>query len=237
MRNTIAFAILILMLLASPWQSALAADPCADGNLRPVKIEGETLQLSWIGTVTEKMAAKLDAAFEAHKRSTKAVELSLQSCGGRVDYMSETIAVLRNIKTTHQLTTIVDRGATCASACIPIFLASDRRRAAMSSLWFFHRSWRYQLSGGIDAVQTSVPGTHSLQRFLDRYYAPAGVSSVWLARVKGIIDNNGGYWQTGRELWDDKSGVITETIGDVQPQEFRPIYIAPAPGCTAMCRG
>ena len=55
--------------------------------------------------------------------------------------------------------------------------------------------------------------------------------------LKQVIENNDGYWQTGRDLWDAKSGIITETIGDIQPQDARPVYLAPAPGCTTMCRG
>ncbi|MCZ7595765.1 MAG: hypothetical protein M5U16_13360 [Hyphomicrobium sp.] len=228
----------ILMLLAWPWQGAIAADACADGELRPAKtVDGDKLLLSWVGKVNARMAPAIDAAFEAHKRRTKSVELSLQSCGGRTDYMAATIGVLHHIKTTHELTTLVEQGATCASACIPVFLAADRRRAATSSLWFFHRTWRYQLTGSVDAVLTAGPGTYSVAGFLNRYYAPAGVSPKWLARLKEVIENNDGYWQTGRDLWDAKSGIITETIGDIQPQDSRPIYLAPAPGCTAMCRG
>jgi ATP-dependent protease ClpP protease subunit len=230
--------LIFVALLALPCHEARAADPCADGDLKPVSIaNGETLKLNWIGTVTERMARKIDTAFEANKRRVKSVELSIQSCGGRTDYMADTIAVLQQIKTTHQLSTVVEPGATCASACIPIFLASDRRRAALSSVWFFHRSWRYQLSGGVDSIGTTAPGTRSVEGFLNRYYAPAGVSPAWLKQLQNVIENNGGYWQTGRDLWDAKSGIATETIGDVQPQPNRQIYLAPSPGCTAMCRG
>jgi hypothetical protein len=228
----------IVVVLAWPWQPALAADPCAAGELSSSSIvDGDKLLLKWSGTVNASMAKTVAAEFDAHRRRAKSVELSLQSCGGRTDYMAEVIGVLRHIKTTHKLTTVVERGATCASACIPIFLASDRRTAALSSLWFFHRSWRHQLVGGVDGVMTAVPGGSSLKRFLKQYYASAGVSARWLAGLEGIIEKNGGYWQTGRDLWDDKSGVITETIGDIQPPDTRQIYLAPAPGCTAMCRG
>jgi hypothetical protein len=228
----------IVVMLAWPWQPAVAADPCAEGELHASAIVGgDTLQLDWIGTVTEKMAPVIAAKFEAYKRRAKSVELSLQSCGGRTDYMAQVIGVLHHIKTTHELTTVVARGSTCASACIPIFLASDRRTAALSSLWFFHRSWRHQLAGGVDGVMTRTPGRSSLDRFLKQYYAPAGVSQGWLRGLKAVIAKSGGYWQTGRDLWNDKSGIITKTIGDIQPSDARPIYVAPAPGCTAMCRG
>ncbi len=228
----------LFVLLASPWQSAVAADDCADGKLRPVTIAGgDRLVLRWVGKVDKKMASALDDAFERNKLHIKSVELSLHSCGGRVDYMAAVIGVLRHIKETHKLTTVVDQGAMCASACIPIFLASDNRRAALASLWFFHRSWRSELSGGVDEVQTAAPGKSSVERFHERYYAPAGVSREWLRRLRNVIENTNGYWQTGRDLWEAKSGLVTETIGDVLLREDRTIYIAPAPGCTAMCRG
>ncbi len=52
-----------------------------------------------------------------------------------------------------------------------------------------------------------------------------------------MIAGSGGYWQTGRDLWEARNNMITETIGDVMPEQNRPIYLAPAPGCTVMCRG
>lgn len=237
MRN-VASLLLTLMLLVWPLHEAMAVDACAEGALGPVKIvDGDTLVLRWLGTVNGRMAGDINAAFEAQRKRATAVEVVLQSCGGGTDDMSAAIGVLQQIKATHKLTTVVERGATCASACIPIFLASDRRRAALSSLWFFHRSWRHELTGGVDAVLTSVPSTSSMKRFLERHYAPAGVSHEWLAHLADIIEKNGGYWQTGRDLWTAKSGIITETLGDIEPQAARPIYLAPAPGCAAMCRG
>ncbi|MES0403754.1 MAG: hypothetical protein ABUJ93_09655, partial [Hyphomicrobium sp.] len=37
--------------------------------------------------------------------------------------------------------TLIWRGATCASACIPIFLQGVRRWGALTSVWFFHKSY------------------------------------------------------------------------------------------------
>jgi hypothetical protein len=217
---------------------AAAADPCAQGKLEPVRVAGgDKLLLRWTGTVDEAMATAIADAFDTYKRRTTSVELRLNSCGGRTDYMAATIGVLGHIKLSHQLTTVVDRGATCASACIPIFLASDRRRAALSSLWLFHRTWQYQQTGSIDGVETRAPGSSSLKAYLDRYFADAGVSRTWLRRLKGIIETTASYWQTGRDLWESKSGVITETIGDIEPFDSGRTYLAPVPGCSAMCRG
>ena len=109
--------------------------------------------------------------------------------------------------------------------------------AALSSVWFFHRSWRHQLVGGVDGVVTRMPGRSSLTRYLEQYYASAGVSRGWLSGLEVIIEKGAGYWRTGRDLWEDKSGIITETISDIQAPDTSPVYVAPAPACTTMCRG
>ncbi len=165
------------------------------------------------------MAPRSAAEFDAHKLRTKSVELSLQSCGGRTDYMAEVIGVLRHIKTTHKLTTVVERGATCASACIPIFLASDRRTAALEQLVVLPSLMASSTRGRRRRGHNRGARRSSLTRFLEQYYASAGVSQRWLAGLKDIIEKSAGYWQTGRDLWEDKSGIITETIGDIQPPD------------------
>jgi len=228
----------IVVMLALPMRAALAADICGPGHMRSAITDGgQKLVLHWTGRVDGGMAGALSNAFEIHGREVSAVELSLRSCGGRIDEMAAALAVLNPIKRTHRLLTVVDQGATCASACIPIFLAGETRRAAMSSLWFFHRSWRENPTGGIDEVRTDVFDRSFVARYLELYYVPAGVSRAWLTHLIEMIANTGGYWQTGRDLWEARNGIITETIGDVVPEQNRPIYLAPAPGCTAMCRG
>src|SRR4026208_2592084 len=96
--------VLFIVVLAWPWQPAAAADPCSEGGLRSSSIvDGDTLLLKWVGTVNAGMAPTIAAEFDAQRRRAKSVELSLQSCGGRTDYMAEVIGVLRHIKTTHKL--------------------------------------------------------------------------------------------------------------------------------------
>jgi len=225
-------------MFAFPSLPAVAADPCADGQLRSSEIvSGNMLLVKWTGTVTDRTGPLIEAAFEKVNHRIKSVVLALHSCGGRSDHMDATISVLNRIKATHPLTTMVDRGATCASACVPIFLAGDRRRAAMSSVWFFHLSWRHVLEGGIDATLKTKTVPESTDRVLDRYFAPAGVSRRWLARLRRIIRENGGYWQTGRDLWERKTGIVTETIGDIEPRDDQPTYLRPPAVCGAMCRG
>ncbi|HET6320661.1 MAG TPA: hypothetical protein VFF87_01290 [Hyphomicrobium sp.] len=231
-------ALFVIVTLALPVRAAFAADICGAGHMRSSLADGgQKLVLNWTGRIDGGMARALSHAFEIHGREVTAVALSLSSCGGSIDEMIAALGELDRIKRTHRLVTVVDQGATCASACIPMFLAGEVRRAAMSSLWFFHRSWRESVTGGVDEVRTQVSDRSFLTRYLEQYYVPAGVSREWLTHLVEMIASSGGYWQTGRDLWEARNGMITETIGDVMPEQIRPIYLAPAPGCTAMCRG
>ncbi len=49
--------------------------------------------------------------------------------------MERRVRLLRHIRKTHTLITIVDRGATCASACIPVFLQAASLGCAHKDFW------------------------------------------------------------------------------------------------------
>ena len=44
-----------------------------------------------------------------------------------------------------------------------------------------------------------------------------GVSESWLNHLRLLIQNSD-YWQTGQNLWDDKSGIFTHKIDDLEPR-------------------
>ena len=69
------------------------------------------------------------------------------------------------------------------------------------------------------------------------YFIPAGVSKRWLKRVRQKI-KTGDYWQTGQNLWDSKSGIVTRPLGNLQQrdQEDRK-YLMPEVVCGDFCRG
>ena len=43
-------------------------------------------------------------------------------------------------------------------------------------------------------------------RVFDDYFALAGVLKKWIARVRRL------YWQTGRDLWESKSGIVRKGV-------------------------
>ena len=128
--------------------------------------------------------------------------------------MEHTIGLLRYIKRTHMLETIVDRGEICASACIPVFLQGQRRWGALTSSWLFHEVWHWA-----DTKRKEARVNRTLtERLFQDYYLPAGVSETWLGHLRIMVQHSD-YWQTGENLWEDKSGIITDPLDNLVPRD------------------
>jgi hypothetical protein len=216
--------------------SAQAEDPCAEGALTKVEIGGDhTLVLRWEGSVRESMDRQIKREFERAQASTRNVLLMLSSCGGDTLSMRKTIAVLRHIKQTHSLTTRVAHGDTCSSACIPVFLQGTTRIAALTSTWLWHQA-SVETSEG-DTIIRRRADAAATDRVMEDYFVPAGVSKRWLKRVRAKIVS-GDYWQTGRDLWESNSGIITNTLGNLEKRDPESrVHLQPGVVCGAMCRG
>lgn len=176
---------------------------------------GDRLYLSWTGPIRDPMSECIWAEFEKAKAevTTRAVLLTLDSPGGNVPTMEQTISVLRKIRTTHHLDTMVGRGKTCGSACIPVFLAGKRRWGALTSSWLLHEVGRW-----IGEMGKQLTTDRALtERVFEDYYLPSGVSKDWLERMRPLIQH-ADYWQTGQNLWEDKSGIITHPIDNLTPR-------------------
>jgi hypothetical protein len=233
----IACTMLICLPVMTANVPARAHGPCAEGLLIHSRIDDDTLVLHWSGRIGFEMGEKIASEFDRVKSRIKRVGLSLTSCGGDRGEMERTVAVLRRIKNTHTLNTLVWRGATCASACIPIFLQGVRRRAALTSVWVFHESHVERLDP--KDPNSRIVATHDVatQRILKDYYVPAGVSKAWLKRLRKRI-KNAEWWQTGSDLWYDKSRIITIPITNRSPrsaEERR--HFSPPVVCGSFCRG
>ena len=49
------------------------------------------------------------------------------------------------------------------------------------------------------------------------YFRAAGVSEAWLSQLR-IRVQHANCWQTGENLWKDKSGIITDPIDNLEPR-------------------
>lgn len=120
--------------------STLRAENLCDASLAIAPDSVSNLSMQWKGKIEGPMAACIMSAF-AKVQSTPTVwrvSLALDSPGGNLPTAEEAVAALKSIRKTHQLSTIVWRGATCGSACVLVFLAGERRYGALSSIWLFH---------------------------------------------------------------------------------------------------
>jgi len=200
-------------LFSSPSRKAgeEAAAPCGQGDLRASTAAGaDTLYLRWTGTISNPLYKGIALEFEKAGQGARSVLLQLSSCGGDREAMERTIGLLRYVKRTHKLQTIIDRGEICASACIPVFLQGQRRWGALTSSWLFHEVWHWA-----DSKRKEARVNRTLtERLFQDYYLPAGVSENWLGHLRIMIQHSD-YWQTGQNLWEDKSGIITDPLDNL----------------------
>jgi hypothetical protein len=151
--------------------------------------------------------------FEKAKSQVQAVYFQISSCGGEREEMEQAIGLLRSIKSTHTLVTIVDHGGLCASACVPVFLQGERRHGALTSSWMFHEVWYWADREHVDARVDRA----TTERFFQDYFLSSGVSENWLNHLRIMVQHSD-YWQTGENLWNDKSGIITDPLDNLVPR-------------------
>jgi hypothetical protein len=200
------------LLLASP---AALADRADHGELRisASTSRPDTLVLHWTGKIAAPMARQIESAFEQRKGQTTRVVLTLASGGGSVQEGERVISVLRRIKQTHRLQTVVNHGQMCGSMCVFIYVQGDRRTAALSSTWLFHETSRQDPTG----KRTISLNRELWERLVDDYWVPAGVSSAWIAKIKPLTIRSD-YWQTGADLVNEDAGIIHEALGNQRPR-------------------
>jgi hypothetical protein len=191
--------------------STVRAENSCEGSLAIGPDSASILSMHWKGEIKDPMAACIMTAFAKVQSTVWKVSLSLDSPGGDFQTMEEVVATLKRIRKTHELNTIVWRGATCASACIPVFLAGQRRYGALASIWLFHEVGEREKSRPLTTNRVTT------ERMFQDYFLAAGVSEAWLNRLRPLIQN-ADYWQTGQNLWDDKSGIFTHKIDNLDPR-------------------
>jgi hypothetical protein len=194
--------------------AANASDPCGKGKLIAHRDQEEqTLFLQWSGAIEAPMHERIAAEFDTAKRSLKEVILALSSCGGSMRELDEVTKVLRRIREKHRLATWVGPGSVCASACVPLFLQGQRRSGALTSSWLFHEVGSVSARDGsrvrVDRARTEM--------IYQDYFRAAGVSEAWLNQLRMRVQH-ANYWQTGENLWEEKSGIITHPIENLQPR-------------------
>ena len=97
--------------------------------------------------------------------------------------------------------------------CVPVYLQGQRRIAAANAEFMFHEvNFRDFFSKEKDQ---SVPDTAigaETDRFFDTYFERAGVAQLWIRKVRADVAGGNEVWKTGRELLDEKSGIVQQLM-------------------------
>ncbi len=206
--------LVLLVVLGLKTREHFAAYFASVGEFEVRAAPGEdTVYLRWDGKIEAPMASRIGDAFERHKAEGHTFVLSLSSPGGSLDQGGEVVRLLRRIGETHRLVTRVEAGAICASMCVPVYLQGQRRLAAADAEFMFHEvNFRDFFSQEADrSVPQSSVGAET-DRFLEKYFDAAGVSKAWLRKVRRDMASGHEVWKTGRELFDENSGIVQQVM-------------------------
>lgn len=170
--------------------------------------DGETVRLYWRGKIDAPMASRIAEAYDQHRDKAQKFVLSLSSPGGSLSHGGQVVALLRQIRRSHTLETLVDRNRRCASMCVPVYLQGQRRRAAESARFMFHEvSFREQFADQDLDVPASAKQS-ATDRLFGTYFTPAGVPETWIRQVRADMTGGNDVWKTARELVDEDSGIV-----------------------------
>ena len=204
----VAFALAISLVAQGAPAGALEA-PRGELKVSLSSTRAGTVLMSWTGPVAPSMANQIRDAFESRKGQATRFVFRIASYGGSVAEGERVIEVLRQIKSTHQLETVVAQGDVCASMCVFIYVQGQKRFGALTSSWLFHEV------SHMDPItkQTTKLDRAAWERLVDKYFRPAGVSAEWIADLNPRTVGSD-YWQTGADLIRSSSGIIHEPLAN-----------------------
>jgi ATP-dependent protease ClpP protease subunit len=173
--------------------------------------EDNSLRIGLFGPIGPGQAEFIKREFDKYRHDAETVILFLNSAGGLIGAGEQIIKVLREIRLTHTLKTIVMPSWHCASMCVPIYLQGEYRLAGGASLWGFHdAAWMLNQDGS-----KAVLSEKETLRLYQKYYLKAGVQADWIIEVLNKTAGGRTYYQSGLALVQARSGIITGLIEDV----------------------
>lgn len=141
-------------------------------NVQEIRLEG---------TVFSSLVEDLTGFKKVQKLLRRGVDikLSLYSHGGFQVLYNEFASSLKNAcgyPSDCRITTYVSSASTCESACIPLFMVGDIRKAGESASFGFHQA-------------TIVPGTFKIYGKAQQDLYEKGVDELWLKDHKHMFDS------------------------------------------------
>lgn len=161
--------------------------PADDSSLAP-----GTVYMRYSGPIDSPLADILADAWAANRQNATELIFEIDSFGGPVNHAAEVIATLQVIRQQVELVTVVGAGGVCASACVPVYMQGEIRKAHPASAWMFHAALSVShgevSSGATQWVTDALRASGIAPSFLDDL------------RHRGYLSEPGEFWLSGYEL-------------------------------------
>lgn len=178
------------------------------GPMLAIHEEGESVVFRWEHPVEAPMAQRIDAAFAEWKDKTGRVVVELRSPGGALIEGRNAIEALNSMKATHTVLTRVRAGETCASMCVPIFLAGDERLAGPGARFMFHEPTSVDYFTEEEAKKPAFEKRMAAERFFERYFERSEMAPLWREKLREAWKGRD-VWKTAEDLVAEGSNVVT----------------------------
>jgi len=179
------------------------------GPLLAIGEEDGAAVFRWEGPVAAPMAHRLRAAFETAKGGTQRIIVELSSPGGALIEGRAVIGEIERMKKSHAVATRVRDGETCASMCVPIFLAGETRVAGAASRFLFHEPSSVDMITDETVNRPAFEARWEADRFFARYFERSAMDAAWRDKLRKDWKGRD-VWKAGEELVAEGSGVVTE---------------------------
>jgi ATP-dependent protease ClpP protease subunit len=199
-----------------------SSKPGGDPEGLTIRTQKDHIVLHWNGPVEPPMQERFAQAFRQLELDPRRIVISLNSGGGSVRHGRMVIDEIRRASRAHQIDSLVGAGSSCASMCVPIYLAGFERYAHPAAQFMFHEaSIRFSpeqnialrtLSVNVAETRKQLANMATDELFSDDF-KPQGVDPTWLAQMRIKIQNRD-IWLNARQLVEQRSGVVDKLRSD-----------------------
>jgi ATP-dependent protease ClpP protease subunit len=184
-----------------------------------VRAEAELIVLAWNGQIAEPMRDEIAAAIARYTADPRRLVIALNSPGGSMKNGLEVMMTIREAARLRRIDTRVERGAVCASMCVPVYLLGAERTADPEGYFMFHEA-SVDISAEQEATRKGPAGTARVRRFIetivtDAFYGKEmsgdRVDARWLREMRANIIGRD-IWMSARRLMDDRSGIVDALV-------------------------
>ncbi|MGA2042042.1 MAG: ATP-dependent Clp protease proteolytic subunit [Roseiarcus sp.] len=171
--------------------------------------------LAWSGPIETPMRDDIAAALDRLEADPRRLVLTLNSPGGSIEHGRAVMETIRAAAQRRPIDTLVEKGAVCASMCVPIYLLGARRMADPGAHFMFHEA-------SIEAAAWTATGEHAAavrkaietlvtDSFYETDIGRQRVNAQWLAAMRTRIVGRD-VWVSGQQLVDGGSGVVDALV-------------------------